>query len=171
MDIKSFYKIRLEAEIRAQEGRKNRESEDWNKDEAEILEKSLEKLRKIREDFDDSEKFSPERLSEELIKTITSHKYLYIDIGDFGEAVDLPENTKIIGLWLHDYAMPDIGVDMEVPDDEEGTIKITIPIFRLMAKYKVRDILLKDWDEGANKEYLSRFEYAVFFDDLYNNTY
>ena len=85
MDIKSFYKIRLEGAILSMEAMKNAHTENWNKDRVEILEKSLEKLRKISEDFDDSEKFSPERLSEELIKTITSHKYLYIDIGDLAK--------------------------------------------------------------------------------------
>lgn len=163
MDIKSFYKTRLEGAILSMEAMKNAHTENWNKDRAEILEKSLEKLRKVEEDFDNSEKFNPEGLSEQLIKTIVSYKYFYVEDKENNRAMALPENTKIVGLWLYDYEIPNIGIDMEVPDGE-GIKKITIEVTKLMAKYNVLD-------EGTNKEYFLPFAYAVFFEEVYNNTY
>lgn len=164
--IKSICETQLMSQILLNEDREKIAIKNWKKDDLEIIEKTLEKLRRMREDFDDSEKFSPERLSEQLLKTIVSRKYLYIDNKEFNRAVALPENMKIIGLWLYEN-MPGICLDIEVPDDEEGTKKISIPVYRLMNnKSPVLD---------ENKEYFlgycSPFSYAVFFDDLYNNTY
>lgn len=160
-EIKNFYKEKLEWSILSIEALIKTHLDNKEDDRAEVLQKLLEKLKTLQNEFDSNDKFSSDNLSEFLLKTLIKLSYSYVESEDKNSALSLPENTLITGLGVYEYeAGNNIGINYQYEKDGEKK-EFVIEVNKLMSKYTVNQ-------EDSEKIVYMPFAYVVFWEEFFN---